>query len=204
MDNRSRAILPVEINLSESYALHILADARELAELAPCVCRRAILDGGSSPSTERNLATDTLARMHTYGRRGESPEIERAPGTMDGGRGVSESLVTCSPCSRIGCHVAVKRATRVHPTPPPRSLFTLSGPRALPCVLNPSRLSLSSRRPLNRPFHLLVSHTRLPAVVWAREPVRETRGSRTPRPRARPIPTGALSLSLSHASVRHP
>jgi len=46
--------------------------------------------------------------------------IERHSPPMNGGREVSESLVTCSPCSRIGCHVAVKRATR---GPPRRSLY---------------------------------------------------------------------------------
>lgn len=44
---------------------------------------------------------------------------------MDGGWEVSESLVTCSPCSRIGCHVPMERATWAFPFP--ISPFILSG-----------------------------------------------------------------------------
>lgn len=83
---------------------------------------------------------------------------------MDGGRVVSESLVTCSPCSRIGCHVAVERVTRTLPPSVRRSLH--QGPHAPASYVHPV------------PLHLPVSCTPgLPAVVGARG-VRETHGSR--------------------------
>lgn len=87
---------------------------------------------------------------------------------MDGGWEVSESLVTCSPCSRIGCHVPMERATWAFPFP--ISPFILSG--LFPslfyiyihlCVWYMCVYSLSLSLPFPSCLHLAVSHTRLPA-----------------------------------------
>lgn len=115
----------------------------------------------------------------------ESPVIERCFPLMDDGREVSESLVTCNPCSRIGCHVAVERAIRE--LSPPPSPFTLSGlPLAASCIL-----------PV--PFHLPVSRTWLPCGRTGARSVCETHGSRNTA--CARVPSVAW---CSPVSVRHP
>lgn len=121
---------------------------------------------------------------------------------MDGGWEVSESLVTCSPCSRIGCHVPMERATWAFPFP--ISPFILSG--LFPslfyiyihlCVWYMCVYSLS--------LSLFLSPL---AFTWRcrtlgslrAQSVRETGGSRPPL-----SPTSSLtSYRYSPASVRHP
>lgn len=68
-------------------------------------------------------------RVRAYGSHVESLSRDQGSPSMDGGREGSESLVTCSPCSRIGCHVAVERAMRS------LSPYTLSGPLRSPLHL---------------------------------------------------------------------
>lgn len=129
--------------------------------------------------SRRFLRISRDGRMRAYGSR-----IEYLSPPMDGGRVVSESLVTCSPCSRIGCHVAVERATQ-SPFPLGRSLY--QGPRA--------PLDIFSLFPFTwwcRALGSLRSYGRKAYV----KPV----GLITPRARTHPLCTPGYSP----ASVQHP